>query len=149
MKNKMELKFQASLENESLARTAVTCFISSLNPTLEEIGEIKTIVSEAVSNAIIHGYNFDDSKFVILKCEIDKTLITLEIRDYGKGISDLDEARRPHFSSRPDLERAGMGLTIMETLSDSFEIYSEKGMGSKVVMKKELIHESNYEGESI
>lgn len=149
MKNKMELKFQASLENESLARTAVSVFISCLNPTLEEIGEIKTIVSEAVSNAIIHGYDFDDSKFVVVKCEIEDMMISLEIIDYGKGIKNVEEAKRPHYSTRPDLERAGMGMTIMETLSSSFEVYSVYGMGSKVIIKKELTHESNYEGESI
>ncbi len=149
MKNIMELKFSATLENESLARTAVALFISPLNPTLEEIGEIKTIVSEAVSNAIIHGYDFNDEKFVTLRCELSGNLLTISIIDYGKGIKDIAEARRPHYSTRPDLERAGMGMTIMETLSDSFDVRSVYGMGSKVVIKKELSNTKTYEGESI
>lgn len=149
MKNIMELKFSATLENESLARTAVSLFISPLNPTLEEIGEIKTIVSEAVSNAIIHGYDFNDEKFVTLRCELSGNLLTISIIDYGKGIKDIEEAKRPHYSTRPDLERAGMGMTIMETLSDSFDVRSVYGMGSKVVIKKELSNTKTYEGESI
>lgn len=138
MINAMELKFKATLENESLARSAVSIFISPLNPTLEEIGEIKTIVSECVSNAIIHGYNFDNEKDVILKCELNHNRLTLTCIDYGVGIKNLEEARRPHYSSRPDLERAGMGITIMETLSDDFDIRSVYGMGSKVTIKKEF-----------
>lgn len=149
MKNKMELKFAASLENESLARSAVSIFIAPLNPTLEEIGEIKTIVSEAVSNAIIHGYNFDDEKFITLKCELNGNLLSIVVIDYGKGIKDIDEAKTPHYSTRPDLERAGMGMTIMETLADYFEVVSVYGMGSKIIIKKELQHAESYEGESI
>lgn len=149
MKNKMELKFAATLENESLARVAVSTFIACLNPTLEEIGEIKTIVSEAVSNAIIHGYNFDSEKFVTLKCELNGSILSITVIDYGKGIKDIEEAKTPHFSTRPDLERAGMGLTIMETLSDSFDIKSVYGMGSKVVIKKEFVTNKSYEGETI
>ena len=134
--NKIELKFSASLINESLARNAISNFIAPLNPTLEELGEIKTIVSEAVSNAIIHGYNFDESKDVILRGEISSNNLKLVILDFGVGIEDISKAKTPHFSSRPDLERAGMGLTIMETLSDSFDIRSVFGMGTKIVINK-------------
>lgn len=147
--NKMELKFSATLDNECLARNAVTTFISCLNPTIEEIGEIKTIVSEAVSNSIIHGYNFNSEKDIILKCEIAEYRITLTIIDFGIGIKDLDEAKKPHYSTRPDLERAGMGLTIMETLSDYFDIRSVYGMGTKIVMTKEIYHDSVLQGERI
>ncbi len=147
--NKMELKFSATLDNECLARNAVTTFISCLNPTIEEIGEIKTIVSEAVSNSIIHGYNFNSEKDIILKCEIEEYRITLTIIDFGIGIKDLDEAKKPHYSTRPDLERAGMGLTIMETLSDYFDIRSVYGMGTKIVMTKEIYHDSVLQGERI
>lgn len=149
MKNSMELKFASSLENESLARSAVSVFISPLNPTLEEIGEIKTIVSEAVSNAIIHGYNFDDEKKVTLNCELNGNVLTILVIDYGKGIKNIEEAKTPHYSTRPDLERAGMGMTIMETLADYFEVISVYGMGSKIIIKKELTHCKNYEGEKI
>ena len=132
----MELKFKASLSNELLARQAIVAFISPINPTYEEIGEYKTIVSEAVSNAIIHGYHFDASKDVYLKATILDDEIEIIIRDYGIGIKNLEEARMPHFTTRPDLERAGMGLTIIDTLSDSFSISSVEGMGVKLVIRK-------------
>ena len=136
MSNSMELKFKASISNELLARQALIAFINPINPTYEEIGEYKTIVSEAVSNAIIHGYHFDASKDVYLKATILDDEIEIIIRDYGVGIKNLEEARTPHFTTRPDLERAGMGLTIIETLSDSFSISSVEGMGVKLVIRK-------------
>ncbi len=142
--NKMELKFSATLENEALARIAISSFIAPLNPSLEDISEIKTMVSEAVSNAIIHGYGFDMSRDVILRCELEKRTLTIIVIDYGKGIENLEEAKRPHYSSRPDLERAGMGLTIMETLADDFEIRSVYGMGSKVIIKKNIALKGEY-----
>ena len=141
MTNKMELKFSASLSNEILARQAVIAFISPLDPSLEEINEIKTIIAEGVSNAIIHGYELDASKDVFLKAIIDKDELELTIVDYGKGIANLEEARMPHYTTRPDLERAGMGLTIMETLADSFAIKTLPGMGCKLVIKKKLAKE--------
>lgn len=136
MSNSMELKFKASISNELLARQAIVAFISPINPTYEEIGEYKTIVSEAVSNAIIHGYHFDASKDVYLKATILEDEVEIIIRDYGIGIKNLEEAKMPHFTTRPDLERAGMGLTIIETLSDSFSISSVEGMGVKLIIRK-------------
>ena len=111
-------------------------FISPLNPTVEEIGEYKTIISEAVSNAIIHGYQFDASKDVFIKATIFEDEVEIIVRDYGVGIKNLEEAKTPHFSTRPDLERAGMGLTIIETLSDSFSISSVEGLGVKLIIRK-------------
>lgn len=132
----MELKFKASIGNELLARQALIAFISPLNPTVEEIGEYKTIISEAVSNAIIHGYQFDASKDVYIKATIFEDEVEIIVRDYGVGIKNLEEAKTPHFSTRPDLERAGMGLTIIETLSDSFSISSVEGLGVKLIIRK-------------
>lgn len=132
----MELKFKASISNELLARQAIVAFISPINPTYEEIGEYKTIVSEAVSNAIIHGYQFDASKDIYLKATIYDDEVEIVVRDYGVGIKNLEEARTPHYTTRPDLERAGMGLTIIDTLSDSFSISSVEGMGVKLVIRK-------------
>ena len=132
----MELKFKASISNELLARQAIVAFISPINPTYEEIEEYKTIVSEAVSNAIIHGYQFDASKDVYLKATIYDNEVEIVVRDYGVGIKNLEEARTPHYTTRPDLERAGMGLTIIDTLSDSFSISSVEGMGVKLVIRK-------------
>lgn len=102
MTKNMEIKFSATLSNECLARTAVISFVSQLNPSMETISEIKTIVSEAVSNAIIHGYHLDASKDVYIKCSIDDKNLNMIISDFGKGIADLKLALTPHFTSRPE-----------------------------------------------
>lgn len=145
----MELKFKASISNELLARQAIVAFINPINPTYEEIGEYKTIVSEAVSNAIIHGYHFDASKDVYLKATILEDEVEIIVRDYGIGIKNLEEARTPHFTTRPDLERAGMGLTIIETLSDSFSISSVEGMGVKLVIRKKYSLDKNVDEQRV
>ncbi|HBD06268.1 MAG TPA: anti-sigma F factor [Firmicutes bacterium] len=137
--NSMELRFKATLKNESLARTAVISFIESLHPTAEIVGELKTIVSEAVSNAIIHGYHLDASKDVYVKGDIEDDVLSLIISDYGQGIKDIDLALTPHYTTRPDLERAGMGLTIIESLSDSFKIRSVINMGTRVMVTKKIV----------
>ena len=142
--NEMELKFKANLVNEALARNAVISFVSFLNPTMEQISELKTIISEAVSNAIIHGYKLNPERDVIIKAAVDKETLILSIIDYGVGIEDIELARKPTFTTRPDLERAGMGLSIIDSLSDDFEIKSVVGMGTKLVIKKNLMN-SNIE----
>ncbi len=134
--NTMELRFSASLINESFARIAITSFIAPLNPSIDEMSEIKTIVSEAVSNAIIHGYRLDASKEVMMKAIIDKDSLTLIISDYGVGIENIEQALKPNYTTRPDLERAGMGLTIIQSLSDEFAIRSVIGMGTKITIRK-------------
>ena len=138
MNNKMELRFSASPSNEVLARTAISTFIAPCNPSLNLLGEIKTIISEALSNAIIHAYHYDDSKEVVIKCLLEDDILKIQIIDFGVGIEDINLARTPHFTTRPDLERAGMGLTIMDTLSDGFCISSVVGMGTKITIKKSL-----------
>ena len=122
MSNSFELKFKATLSNELLARNSLTSFLSPYNIGLDEISEFKTIVSEAVSNAIIHGYKFDSNKYVYLKASIYEDEVEIIIKDYGVGIENIKEARTPHYTTRPDLERAGMGLTIIYYLSDYFSI---------------------------
>ena len=139
--NEMELKFKANLVNEALARNAVISFVSFLNPTMEQISELKTIISEAVSNAIIHGYKLNPERDVIIKAAVDKETL---IFDYGVGIENIELARKPNYTTRPDLERAGMGLSIIDSLSDDFEIKSVVGMGTKLVIKKNLMN-SNIE----
>ncbi|MCH5180711.1 MAG: anti-sigma F factor [Erysipelotrichales bacterium] len=136
--NEMELRFKANLVNESLARNAIISFVACLNPTLEQISELKTIISEAVSNAIIHGYKLNPERDVIIKASIEKETLTLMIIDYGVGIDDVERARKPSFTTRPDLERAGMGLSIIDSLSDEFDIKSVVGMGTKLFIKKSL-----------
>lgn len=141
MTNKMELRFAAIPSNESLARLAVATFIAPCNPSLNLLGEIKTIISEAVSNSIIHGYHYDESKEVVLKCLLEEDELRLQIIDFGVGIEDINQARTPHYTTRPDLERAGMGMTIMDTLSDGFCISSVVGMGTKLTIRKKLSEE--------
>lgn len=142
--NEMELKFKANLVNEALARNAVISFVSFLNPTMEQISELKTIISEAVSNAIIHGYKLNPERDVIIKAAVDKETLILSIIDYGVGIENIELARKPNYTTRPDLERAGMGLSIIDSLSDDFEIKSVVGIGTKLVIKKNLMN-SNIE----
>lgn len=138
MTNNMELKFKASLINESLARTAVVAFIESTKLGMDTISEVKTIISEAVSNAIIHGYRLDATKDVIIKCSLVENELEICVLDFGRGIPDVELAKTPHYTTRPDLERAGMGLTIIEALSDSFTIRSVLNMGTKLMIKKVL-----------
>ena len=134
--NKIELKFSACIENEPFARTTIAAFILPLNPDIDELSEVKTIVSEAVSNAIIHGYNYDSSKDVYLKANISENLLEIVVQDYGIGIENVEEALKTSFTSRPDQEHAGMGFSIMKTLSDKFEIRSQKDIGTRVTITK-------------
>ena len=138
--NKMEISFSAILDNENFARTAVAAFLTPLNPTIDEIIEIKTIVSEGVSNAIIHGYEQNPECFVHMNVIIDDDEMTLIIQDYGKGIEDLDQVKVPFYTTKKDLEHAGMGLTIIETLSDSLKIESVINIGTKLIITKRLNH---------
>lgn len=134
--NKIELKFSACIENEPFARTTIASFILPLNPNLDELSEVKTIVSEAVSNAIIHGYNYDSSKDVYLKAQIKSNMLEISIQDYGVGIENIEKALQANFTTRNDQERAGMGFSIMKTLSDKFDIRSQKDIGTKVTITK-------------
>ena len=119
--NQMEVTFSAILENENFARTVVGAFLAQLNPTVDEIIEFKTIVAEAVSNAIIHGYNQDSKCQVVIKMIVEGRRITLIVQDYGKGIESIEEVKTPFYTTAKDLEHAGMGLTIIETLADSLD----------------------------
>lgn len=134
--NKIDLKFSACIENEPFVRTAIASFILPLNPNLDELSEVKTIISEAVSNAIIHGYNYDSSKDVYLKAQIIDNLLEVIIQDYGVGIENIEEALQANYTTRSDQERAGMGFSIMKTLSDKFDIRSQKNIGTRVTITK-------------
>ncbi|MCZ2259506.1 anti-sigma F factor [Sporosarcina sp. G11-34] len=136
MNNKMTLSFVAIEENEALARIAMTCFITPLDPTLEEISEFKTIVSEAVTNAIIHGYDCDGKSVVTLTATIDDHKVTMTVSDEGAGISDIERAMEPMFTTRPYMERSGMGFTIMESFADSLSVESDVGKGTIVKFEK-------------
>ncbi|GIW49075.1 MAG: anti-sigma F factor [Caloramator sp.] len=134
-KNEMKLEFPSKSVNESFARVVVAAFASQLDPTLEELSDVKTAVSEAVTNAIIHGYE-DTEGMVTLRCKIEDNKLTIEVEDNGKGIENVELARQPLYTSRPELERSGMGFTVMETFMDSVEVYSELGKGTRVIMTK-------------
>ena len=136
--NEMYLEFDSNSANEAFARVAVAAFVAQLNPTLEEIADIKTAVSEAVTNAIIHGYNYDKDKKVYMSLEVIDRHITLIIEDHGFGIEDIEKVRIPFYTSKANIEHAGMGLTIIDTLCDVFEIESEVEKGTKLIIKKEL-----------
>lgn len=138
MKNVMELKFLSRSENESFARVAVASFVSQLDPTMEELTDIKTVVSEAVTNAVIHGYEEDQEGEIYIKVEIDGDQVTIQISDQGVGITDIEAARQPLYTSKPELERSGMGFTIMENFMDELDIRSKPGEGTTVYMVKKL-----------
>lgn len=133
--NEMQLEFISKSNNEAFARISVAAFAAQLDPTVEEISDIKTAVSEAVTNCIIHGYE-DTEGIVKIICKIVGNSITIEISDTGKGIENIEEARKPLYTSKPNLERSGMGFTIMESFMDEIKIESIVSLGTKVTMKK-------------
>ena len=138
--NEMNLEILSKSCNESFARITVAAFASQLDPTIEEIADIKTAVSEAVTNCIIHGY--ENTEGVIkINCKIDKRKVIIEISDTGKGIENIELAKQPLYTSKPNLERSGMGFTIMESFMDEMKIESVVGLGTKVTMKKKIEQE--------
>ncbi|NSL50451.1 anti-sigma F factor [Calidifontibacillus erzurumensis] len=138
MKNKMELKFSALSQNESFARVTVAAFIAQLDPTLDELTEIKTVVSEAVTNAIIHGYENNPEGEVYISVTLEDGVVHITIKDEGVGIANLDEARQPLFTTKPELERSGMGFTIMENFMDDVVVESKVNEGTTVHLTKYL-----------
>jgi stage II sporulation protein AB (anti-sigma F factor) len=137
-RNVMELRFSSRSENEAFARVAVAAFVSQLDPTLEELTDIKTVVSEAVTNAIIHGYEENPEGIVFIRVEIDGNYVRIQVSDQGKGIENIAEARQPLYTSKPELERSGMGFTIMENFMDEITVISKPGHGTTVSMVKQL-----------
>ena len=137
MDNKMKMTFLAKSENEAFARTVVAGFVMNLDPTVEQITDVKTAVSEAVTNCVVHGYP-DEMGEILLECEITDRVLHIKIRDFGVGISNLDQVLEPFYTSKPLEERAGMGFTIMRTFMDSFEIESRLNEGTIVKMSKDL-----------
>jgi stage II sporulation protein AB (anti-sigma F factor) len=137
-RNVMEFTFSCLSENESFARITVAAFISQLDPSLNELNDIKTVVSEAVTNAIIHGYEEQADEKVYIRAEIRGTKITIQITDKGVGIEDITQARQPLYTSKPELERSGMGFTIMENFMDEVTIRSQLGQGTTVLLVKQL-----------
>lgn len=133
--NEMQLIFDSRSSNESFARVTVAAFMTSLNPTVEEVSDVKTAVSEAVTNAIIHGYE-NEVHDVYIRCRTKERSLYIEIEDKGKGIEDVEAAMEPLFTTKPDLDRSGMGFSFMEAFMDELKVVSEPGKGTVVRMKK-------------
>lgn len=138
--NHMQVIFDAKSENEGLARMLVTAFMSEMNPTMEQIADVKTAVSEAVTNAIIHGYEEKEDN-VCLSCDRDGQQLVVTVEDKGVGIPDVEQAMQPFYTTKPQLERSGMGFAFMEAFMDRIEVRSAVGEGTKVVMWKYIERE--------
>ena len=135
--NEMELVFDSRPVNEGFARVSVAAFMTQLNPTLEEVSDVKTAVSEAVTNALIHGYDGKVKK-IMIRCWIEGQTLYVEIKDEGKGIENVEKAMEPLFTTRPELDRSGMGFAFMEAFMDNVYVESELGKGTLVRMKKTI-----------
>jgi stage II sporulation protein AB (anti-sigma F factor) len=135
--NKMILEFESKSQNESFARTVVAAFAATMDPTIEELADIKTAVSEAVTNCIIHGYG-NCMGMVTMRCFIRDNELTVEVEDSGAGIEDINKAMEPLYTSRPELERSGMGFSFMEAFMDELEVESFVGNGTLIRMKKHI-----------
>lgn len=163
MNNEMELLFDARSTNEGLARVAVAAFVAHLNPTLEELSDIKTAVSEAVTNAIIHGYGniqgysrhgevrpsgggYVPGK-VRLACKLTDGILDVTVEDQGKGIEDISKAMEPLYTTMPELDRSGMGFAFMEAFMDHLEVESTLGKGTRILMRKKMTSGSWIPGE--
>lgn len=154
MNNEMKIEFDAISVNEGFARVAVAAFVSPLNPTMEELSDIKTAVSEAVTNAIIHGYEnlYGYGKYgdkvpsfaaihpgkVYMHCELRENTLYIEVQDKGRGIADVEKAMEPLFTTKPEYNRSGMGFAFMEAFMDDLEVYSELDKGTVVKMQKKI-----------
>ena len=137
VRNYITLEFPSRSANEGFARSAAAAFAAQLDPTLEELGDIKTAVSEAVTNAIVHGYPDTIGKIVV-KCRIlEGEVLEVIVRDWGRGIADVDRAREPLFTTGGE-ERSGMGFTIMESFMDSLRVTSKEGQGTKITMRRRI-----------
>ena len=135
--NKIKLVFSAISENEAFARSVAACFALKLNPSIEEINDIKTAVSEAVTNSIVHGYPNGDGE-IILEAEHDDKKLHINVFDNGVGIENIEKALEPFYTTKPDGERSGIGFSVMKSFMDKVTVVSEKGKGTKIYMEKTL-----------
>lgn len=131
------LEFESKSQNESFARTVVAAFAATMDPTIDELADVKTAVSEAVTNCIIHGYG-DSMGMITIRCSIEDNNLTIEVSDKGSGIEDINKAMEPLYTTRPELERSGMGFSFMEAFMDQLEVESLIGEGTIVRMRKRL-----------
>jgi stage II sporulation protein AB (anti-sigma F factor) len=136
--NFMKLSIASRSENEALARVTVAAFVAQLDPTMNELTDVKTVVSEAVTNSIIHGYDNDPNGIVTITAELEGDVVRITVEDQGSGIADLEQARQPLYTSKPELERSGMGFTIMENFMDEVEVTTAPGAGTQIRMIKRI-----------
>ena len=136
-RNKMHLEFESKSENEKFARVTAAAFITGLDPTMEEISDLKTAVSEAVTNAIVHGYEGGEG-MVHMEVEQEDRTVTVTVWDDGVGIEDIPQAMEPLYTTKPEDDRAGMGFMFMEAFMDELQVFSEVGKGTRVIMKKTI-----------
>ena len=134
--NSMKLTIEAKSENESFARSVVAAFFVQLNPTLEQVEDVKTAVSEAVTNCIVHGYESAQEGSIEIACKLTKDTLYIEITDYGKGIENVEQAMRPFYTTIDTGERSGMGFTVMQAFCDTVEVASKKGLTNVKLTKK-------------
>ena len=137
MKQEMKLEIDSIPSNESFARVVVAAFLTRLNPTMEEVADIKTAISEAVTNAIIHGYKQEVHK-ILIEAVVEKDTLEVSVQDFGVGIADIEKAMEPLYTTRRDLERSGMGFVFMEAFMDTIKVISKPGEGTKVTMTKKI-----------
>lgn len=137
MKQEMKLEMDSIPSNEAFARVVAAAFLTRLNPTMEEVSDVKTAISEAVTNAIIHGYQGEVHK-IILEASIEEDVFRVSVEDFGTGIEDVEKAMEPLYTTRRDLERSGMGFVFMEAFMDTVRVESEKEKGTKVIMTKKI-----------
>ena len=137
MDNVIKIELESNPVNEKIARQLISAVLVDLNPTIEEICDIKTAVSEAVTNAIIHGYK-NSKGTIYITVTIKGREISIEISDFGVGIEDVERAREPLYTSEPEMERSGMGFTVMESFMDELDVISEKNFGTKIIMRKNI-----------
>ncbi len=137
--NEIKISFPSNSQNESLARSIVSSFAAQLDPSVSEIGEIKTAVSEAVTNCIVHAYRGSHGKIELLARHLDGNVLYIKIRDNGCGISDIKQAMEPLYTSAPEEERAGLGFAVMESFMDKVTVRSAEGKGTTVTMKRKIL----------
>jgi len=137
VQEKVSIEFESYSHNEQFARVVTAVFVARLNPTMEELEDIKTAVSEAVTNCVIHAYEETVGK-ICMELETSKKELTVRVRDWGQGISDIQKAMEPLYTSKPSRDRSGMGFTFMETFMDKIKVTSVPGEGTTVEMKKQI-----------
>ena len=133
----MKIIFESDSRNEAFARTVIAAYVTRLDPTLEELADIKTAVSEAVTNSIIHGYGGREGE-VEMECTITGSRVEVIVQDHGIGITDIEQAMEPLYTTKPEWERSGMGFAFMEAFMDELKVFSEPGKGTKIVMSKQI-----------